>query len=103
MDSDDDDESPTLFPKIDDWLLDLDSSERGEDGHGFAKFGAVLREHGFVRVVQLADLGGEGEKTLLTICTGMTLGVAKLLMKYAKVDCKKVRKQEAERKAEWAA
>ncbi|KAJ7138027.1 hypothetical protein C8R44DRAFT_340389 [Mycena epipterygia] len=103
VDSDDDDESPTLFPKIDDWLLDLDSSERGEDGHGFVKFGAVLRDHGFVCVVQLVDLGGEGEKMLLTICTGMTLGVAKLLMKYAKVDCKKVRKQEAERKAEWAA
>ncbi|KAJ7500142.1 hypothetical protein B0H11DRAFT_2189508 [Mycena galericulata] len=87
MDSDDDDESPTLFPKIDDWLLDLDTSERGEDGHGFIKFGAALRDQGFARVVQLADLGG----------------VAKLLMKYAKVDCKKVRKQEAERKAEWAA
>jgi hypothetical protein len=39
---------------------------------------------------------------LLGMCDGMTLGVAKLLMKYAKVDCKKVRKREAERKAEWA-
>ncbi|KAJ7924674.1 hypothetical protein B0H13DRAFT_2315189 [Mycena leptocephala] len=97
----DDDESPTLFPKIDDWLLDLDTSERGEDGHGFSKFGAMLRNEGFARVVQILDLGAEGEKELMKICEGMTIGVARLMIKYAKVDCRKIRKQEAERKADW--
>ncbi|KAJ7027037.1 hypothetical protein C8F04DRAFT_1189986 [Mycena alexandri] len=77
-DSDDEDESPTLFPKIEDWLLDLDTSERGEDGHGF----------------RTSSTG---------ICEGMSVGVAKLVMKYAKLDCKKIRKQEAERKVAWAA
>jgi hypothetical protein len=102
MDSDDDNESPTLFSKIDDWLLDLDTSEQGEDGHGFVKFGTTLCTEGFARVVQLSDLGGEGEKMLLGMCNGMMLGVAKLSMKYAKVDYKKVHKREAERKAAWA-
>ncbi|KAJ7915844.1 hypothetical protein B0H13DRAFT_1871715 [Mycena leptocephala] len=97
----DDDESPTLFPKIDDWLLDLDTSERGEDGHGFSKFGAMLRNEGFARVVQILDLGAEGEKELMKICEGMMIGVARLMIKYAKVDCRKIRKQEAERKADW--
>ncbi|KAK6966915.1 hypothetical protein R3P38DRAFT_3245235 [Favolaschia claudopus] len=31
-------DDPTLYPKIDDWLLDLDTSPRGEDG---SKFSAV--------------------------------------------------------------
>ncbi|KAJ7883652.1 hypothetical protein B0H14DRAFT_2564728 [Mycena olivaceomarginata] len=97
----DDDESPTLFPKIDDWLLDLDTSERGEDGHGFSKFGAMLRNEGFARVVQILDLGAEGEKELMKICEGMTIGVARLVIKYTKVDCRKICKQEAERKADW--
>ncbi|KAJ7190854.1 hypothetical protein GGX14DRAFT_407609 [Mycena pura] len=97
----DDDESPTLFPKIDDWLLELDTSDRGEDGHRFHQFGPALRNEGFARVVQILDLGAEGEKELVKICDGMPIGVAKLMMKYAKVDCKKIRKREAERKAAW--
>ncbi|KAJ7204818.1 hypothetical protein GGX14DRAFT_646425 [Mycena pura] len=97
----DDDESPTLFPKIDDWLLELDTSDRGEDGHGFHKFGHALRNEGFARLVQILDLGAEGEKELMKICDGMSIGVAKLMMKYAKADCKKIRKREAERKAMW--
>lgn len=97
----DDNESPTLFPKIDDWLLELDTSERGEDGHGFHKFGAALRDQGFARIVQILDFGSERE--LMNVCEGMPIGVAKLVMKYAKVDCKKIRKVEAERKVAWAA
>ncbi|KAJ7503209.1 hypothetical protein B0H11DRAFT_2273927 [Mycena galericulata] len=95
----DDDEAPTLFPKIEEWLLDLDTSERGEDGHGFGKFGKVLRDQGFARVVQIPDLN---EKDLMAMCEGMSIGVAKLLIKYAKADCRKIRKQEAERKVAWA-
>ncbi|KAJ7156741.1 hypothetical protein C8R46DRAFT_1226260 [Mycena filopes] len=102
-DDSDDNESPTLFPKLDDWLLELDTSGRGEDGHGFSKFGAPLRAQGFSRVVQLTDLGADGEKTLQEICVRMTLGVAKLLLKYARQDCKKIHRIESERKAEWAA
>ncbi|KAJ7431988.1 hypothetical protein B0H11DRAFT_2297918 [Mycena galericulata] len=97
-------ESPTLFPKIDDWLLDLDTSERGEDGHGFTKFGPTLRANGYMRIIQLVDEGKDGAEMLRTMCSenGMTSGVAKLLMKYAVADCKKIRKAEVKRKEEWA-
>lgn len=38
----DEDEPPTLFPIIEDWLLELDTSERGNDGHNFSQFGPSL-------------------------------------------------------------
>jgi hypothetical protein len=61
----------------------------------------MLRNEGFAWVVQILDLGAEGEKELMKICEGMTIGVARLMIKYAKVNCRKIRKQEAERKADW--
>ncbi|KAJ7189221.1 hypothetical protein C8R46DRAFT_1184375 [Mycena filopes] len=98
-DDSEDDETPTLFPKIDEWLSELDTSERGEDGHHFTQFGPLLRAQGFMRLVQLTEMGADGETMLQGICAGMTLGVAKLVLKYARVDCKKIRKTEAARKA----
>ncbi|KAJ7672891.1 hypothetical protein B0H14DRAFT_2657012 [Mycena olivaceomarginata] len=58
IDSNDNDD-PTLFPTIKDWLLDLDTSEHGQDGHHFSQYSDTLRTNGFAHVVQLAD---EGEK-----------------------------------------
>ncbi|KAJ7697948.1 hypothetical protein B0H16DRAFT_1749885 [Mycena metata] len=62
---------PTLYPKIEDWLLDLDTSERGEDGHGFHRFGPMFREHGYARVIQLADEGEGGVKAVREMCPEM--------------------------------
>ncbi|KAJ7811183.1 hypothetical protein B0H13DRAFT_1926877 [Mycena leptocephala] len=93
---------PTLYPKIDDWLLELDTGERGEDGHNFSAFGARLRGEGYMRVFQLADEGDKGVDTLQRICPDMKLGTAKVLMKYARIDCKIIRRIECERKANWA-
>lgn len=93
---------PTLYPKIDEWLLELDTSERGEDGHNFSAFGARLRSEGYMRVIQLADEGDKGVETLQRICPDMKLGTAKVLMKYARIDCKSIRRIERERKAAWA-
>lgn len=91
-----------MYPKIEDWLLDLDTSERGEDGHGFRKFGQVLRENGYTRVIQLADEGQGGVTALRTMCAEMPIGTAKLLMKYAMKDCKEIRRVERENKAAWS-
>ncbi|KAJ7939299.1 hypothetical protein B0H13DRAFT_1851029 [Mycena leptocephala] len=43
---------PNPLSKIDDWLLDLDTSERRRRAW-FSKFGAMLRNEGFARVVQI--------------------------------------------------
>lgn len=95
-----DDENPTDFPKVEDWLLELDGGDRGEDGHGFYLFGPPLRQNGYTRIVQLLD---ESVDSLRKICGDMPLGTAKLILKYAKQDCKKIRRVEAERKKAWAA
>jgi hypothetical protein len=96
-------DDPTLSPTIEDWLLDLDTSERGQDGHHFSQYGNSLRTNGFARVVQLADEGEkDGAKLLYEMCPEMPLGVGRLLMRYAVKDCEKVRKTEKQRKVEWA-
>ncbi|KAF7343438.1 hypothetical protein MVEN_01776500 [Mycena venus] len=102
IDSSDDDD-PTLFPTIKDWLLELDTSERGQDGHHFSQYGDSLRTNGFARVVQLADEGEkEGATLLREMCPEMSVGVARLLMRYAVKDCEKIRKAEKQRKVDWA-
>ncbi|KAJ7266436.1 hypothetical protein B0H12DRAFT_1099604 [Mycena haematopus] len=96
-------DDPTLFPIIQDWLLELDTSDRGQDGHHFSQYGDTLRQNGFARVVQLADEGEtEGAKLLREMCPEMPVGVARLLIRYAVRDCEKVRKIEKQRKADWA-
>ncbi|KAJ7194747.1 hypothetical protein GGX14DRAFT_404530 [Mycena pura] len=97
-----DDDPPTIYPTVDDWLLDLNTGDRGEDGHHFLLFSAALRKQGFAHMSQLANEGADGVETLQRICPDMKLGTAKLLMKYAVKDCKAIRKIERERKAAWA-
>ncbi|KAJ7643015.1 hypothetical protein DFH06DRAFT_1477244 [Mycena polygramma] len=97
-----DDDNPTLYPKIEDWLLELDMSEqRGEDGHHFTQFGPALRKNGIVRVIQIANEGEKAAAIILGMCEGMPVGVARLLMRYAEKDCRRIRKEEEKRKADW--
>ncbi|KAJ6585529.1 hypothetical protein B0H19DRAFT_1250335 [Mycena capillaripes] len=97
------DDSPILYPKIEEWFLELDMGERGEDGHGFHKFGQIFRENGYTRVIQLADEGEGGVAVLPTMCAKMPMGTAKLIMKYAIKDCKEIWCVERANKAAWAA
>ncbi|KAJ7727274.1 hypothetical protein B0H14DRAFT_3518882 [Mycena olivaceomarginata] len=90
------DEDPTLFPKIGDWLLEL--AEKDEDGHNFLSFGPLLRAQGLMRVSQLVD---ETSESLKQYCLDILPGTAKLLIKRAKKECRRVRKVEAQRKDEW--
>jgi len=78
---------PTNYPLIIDWLKTLDSGSRA-DGQGFTQFGEGLRQNGYLRLYQLAD---EGPKELVELCPGMTIGLAKLILKYAAKDCQDIK------------
>lgn len=73
-------------------------SARGDDGHDFMQYGEMLEKNGYTRVFQIADEGKSenGARDLISVCEGMTLGVAKLLIKYAKSDCEALLKKEAD-------
>jgi hypothetical protein len=75
-------------------LKELDSSKRS-DGQNFAQFGECLRRNGYVRLYQLADEARRenGPKELVELSPGMTLGLAKLLLKYAAKDCQEIKGQ----------
>lgn len=96
-------ESPTLYPLIEEWLTELDSGERGQDKQNFAQYGPALRESGYIRLKQLEDEKDDGVKMLMEVCDGLPTGTAKLIMKYVLKDCRKIRRVDAERKAAWAA
>ena len=85
-------ETPTNYPLISDWLDELNSGSRS-DGHNFAQFGGFLHQNGYTRLYQLADEfhRENGPKELMELCPGMTLGLAKLLLKYAAKDCQKIK------------
>jgi len=85
-------ETPTNYPLISNWLDELNSGSRS-NGHNFAQFGEFLHQNGYTRLYQLADEfhRENGPKELMELCPGMTLGLAKLLLKYAAKDCQKIK------------
>lgn len=91
------DDNPGIYPRISDWLNDLDQGPRGEDGQNFVQYANVLERNGYCRIFQIADeaKGQSGAHDLVGLCEGMTLGIAKLLIKYAKIDCDAIQKREA--------
>jgi len=93
------DKVPTLYPHITDWLHSLDKGPQGHDQQNFAQYGPELSCNGYIHIFQLADEAGRetGAWNLVDICNGMTLGVARLLIKYAKVECGSIEKREADR------
>lgn len=91
-------EVPTIYPRINEWLTELDSGERGADEQGWAQYAAPLNKNGYMRIIQLLD----DEAKDLAEMTSMPVGMAKLLIKYAKADSDKITKREkrARRKVE---
>lgn len=83
-------EVPTIYPRIDEWLTELDSGERGVDQQGWAQYAVPLSTNGYTRIIQLVD---DGPKDLAEM-TGMPIGIAKLLIKYAKADSDRITKRE---------
>jgi hypothetical protein len=85
-------DTPTNYPLIADWLKKLDSGSRS-DGLDFAQFGEPLHQNGYTRLNQLADeyYREKGPRELTELCPGMTLGLAKLVLKYAANDCQEIK------------
>jgi hypothetical protein len=81
---------PTVYPRIDEWLTELDSGERGADKQGWAQYAEPLNKNGYTRIIQLLD---DKAKDLAEM-TGMPVGMAKLVIKYAKIDADKITKRE---------
>ncbi|KAJ7210315.1 hypothetical protein B0H12DRAFT_1157557 [Mycena haematopus] len=86
-------DDPTIYPKISEWLLELDTGPRGEDSDHFLQYADTFTSHGFKRIVELQD---KTEDALRLICPGMSMGVSGKLVKYVQVDCRKARKRHEE-------
>ena len=91
-------EIPTMYPQVDEWLTELNSGECGADEQGWAQYSVPLNKNGYTPIIQLVD---DGAKDLAEM-TGMPIGIAKLLIKYAKADSDRITKREkrAQRKVE---
>jgi hypothetical protein len=91
----DPDDVPTLYPRVDEWLTELDSTARGADGQNWAQYAGALNINGYTRIIQIAEDGKDtgGAKELADLCS-MPVGIAKLLIKYATTDCDKITKNE---------
>ena len=52
-----------------------------------------LHQNGYLHLCQLANEAQQvnGAKELAALCPGMTLGLAKLLLKYAAKDCQEIK------------
>ena len=83
-------EVPTIYPRIDEWLGELDSGERGADEQGWAQYAAPLNKNGYTCIIQLVD---DVAKDLAEM-TGMPVGIAKLLIKYTKTDSDRITRRE---------
>ncbi|EMD30737.1 hypothetical protein CERSUDRAFT_127747 [Gelatoporia subvermispora B] len=85
-------DNPTQFPRIDDWLHELDTSERGADGQNYAYWAPSFTQNGFVRIHELANKElFPKPKDLQEICPGMPLGIASSLLSYARYDTTRIR------------
>lgn len=87
-------EDVTLFPRLEQWLVDLDNSPHGLDNHDFASFSPdFLRE----KYMRISDLDRLTVNELLEICGGMARGTAKKVLECAARECKVIRKKEKQR------
>ena len=76
---------PVDYPNVISWCQYLDAHNgRNRDGVIFEPFGALLKTHGFVRITQLTS-GLIGWKDLKE-CLGIEMGMAILILQYAKED-----------------
>lgn len=90
-------EDVTLFPRLEQWLTDLDNSIQGRDGHNFASFAPdFLRE----KYMRISDLDGLTMSDVLEMCSDMARGTAKKIIDNAARECKDIRKKERQRARE---
>lgn len=89
-------EDVEAFPRLLQWLQDLDNGMRGADGHNFTQFHAVLDSEKYFRVCDLADSTVTVE-SLMSLCSGMAHGTASKLLANARRDTAAIRKRESKR------
>ena len=80
----------TIYPWIDEWLSELDSGECGADEQGWPQYAVPLNKNGYTHIIWLID---DVAKDLAKM-TGMPIGIAKLLIKYAKTDSDRITRRE---------
>jgi hypothetical protein len=87
--------NPSIYPLTAAWLQELDLGPRGLDNRNFAQFADTLVSNGYSHVFQIAEEAKHegGAWDLAHVCHGMSLGVAKLLIKYAAKDCEAIRRK----------
>jgi hypothetical protein len=79
-------DDPTRYPYLSDWLRELHNSPRA-DSQDFESHQDSLTDAGFVRLFALEDVSADELKNI----TGMSIGKAKLLLRYALADLRKIR------------
>ncbi|KAF8989203.1 hypothetical protein BDZ89DRAFT_1198526 [Hymenopellis radicata] len=79
-----------VFPRIGDWLQQLDAGPRGQDGDQFFQYGDDFATAKCHRICELADSMTADE--LMGICENMQRGTARRLITYAQQDVKRIRK-----------
>ena len=87
-------EDVTLFPRLSQWLVELDEGPRGADGHNFSQFVHGFEQEKYFRICDVADLS-VGD--VCGILTGIAQGTASKLVSYAKQDTELIRKKEKRR------
>ena len=86
-------EDITLFPRISQWLHDLDNGSRGDD-HNFSAWVEYFAERKYMRICDITD----GMSSLeLSKSSGMAEGTAKCLVSYAEADTQVIHKREKRR------
>jgi len=88
-------EDVTIFPRISDWLLQLDNSPHGADGHNFVQFAEFFQQHKYFHICDIAE--SITSQTLVTKCEGMADGTASKIVSYAQADTKSIRRKEEKR------
>ena len=84
--------NPTIYPAIRDWLCELDEGPRGSDGHNFVQYAENFEKEQIIRISEIADSNMFTRTDLMSICPGMKLGTANVLLQYARDDVKTIQR-----------
>ncbi|KAJ7040479.1 hypothetical protein C8F04DRAFT_1391666 [Mycena alexandri] len=86
-------EDVTLFPRLKNYLQELNDGPRGQGGHEFAQFLPEFEHEKYIRIVDLE--GGMTVKDVKDLVPNMAQGTASKLLGYVTSDIKVIRKKDA--------
>ncbi|KAL0960352.1 hypothetical protein HGRIS_011976 [Hohenbuehelia grisea] len=91
---DEDIEDSELYPRVEDWLAELDDGPRGKDGHNFASYTAGFIAKKYFRVIDISEMTAQD---IVRTCAGIEDGTVSKLIKYARQDVDKIKKRAKKR------